>query len=1088
MGDALTSKPAESRVSLARRLAAAAGVLTLLALGFLPEGSLADRLGLVALVAFAFAAAAGWLQLISQGRPLQPVTNDVKHQNSRAWWLVGIAVVVVAGFAVQTWVRPGTTIAGGDIVVPEGTAWIGRLFEPWTWGGSTLGEPSQLPLALPWAALVSLVHALGGNLEAAQRIWYTVLFVGAGLAALGLLASLRMGPIAALAGTAVYLFNPYVITWVNTFDNYLAALVVVAAIPAALIAAGTGRLSARWSAALVAATAPLIGYAFLNPPLVGMVVAVLVAPPLVVAWVEGKDAAVRCLRALFLAILLLLIACAYWTVPAFLHLSSGIPSTFTSISGWTWTEGRATIRNGLWLNTHWGWNFTEYFPYGGSYNVLPFSLLKFVLPAIAFSALGLAQIADRNRRFLRDRQLRLSVAAATVAVFFIIFSTGTNPPGNAIFLPLYNLPFGWLLREPGRFLMLVALAYAVLTGILVEALLPQLSVLALLRWRRPPLAALRLAIAPLAVGTCILLGFPLYTGVFVSDTRPTLATWAVSARQTHVEMPAYWKEMASYADGLPVQGAVLVMPPDDWYEMPYTWYYGTDAFIVQLFKRRVLVPNTQTYTPASSGLIGAVDLTAQSILHKDWRQAESLVTAMNAPLVLVREDIQAPFPNHVIAPPNALAEALNASPNFVFLRRIGSLDLFALRSAVAETDVGSPFRMINTRTPDLRLLPLLPPSTALVSGESRAGMPKVVQAPQLEGWLAQGDTVVWRPPAPLGWTYRIGDLDSKTVVPLDRAGTFVVGTSKARVDYSPNVLNTPVTVSVTGQSIISNGDFNKGIWGPVGDCHDVARVQAKPNLTATVIGNAAPGGLPVLQLSANLDTACEAQKLGWHGKPFLLSLMTHPLQGSAPRLCLWQDGPGRCAQIPALSNRAGWSVYRTAVTPDAGTTAITLYLYADGGVSGSRTVNEYADVRIVEVPALPSLALLGDPVSSTASSIQLAVVHSSYSTGWQGPANSEHVLVDGMLNGWLLPSGSHGFTAYYAPTDTIRAAEALSIVGLLLIVLLPGWNWIRRQADRPLSRQAASRVRRYLDSLLLHAAGAWPSRSRSVPSTDGDRD
>jgi arabinofuranan 3-O-arabinosyltransferase len=1053
VGHALMSKLAESRVGLARRLAAMAGVVTLLVLGFAPEGGLADRLGLVALVAFALAAASGWLQLLSQGRPLQPVTNEVVNRNSRAWWLVTIAVVVVAGFAVQTWVRPGTTIAGGDIVAPDGTAWIGRLFEPWTWGGSSLGEPSQLPLALPWAAVVSLVHAFGGNIEVAQRIWYTTLFVGAGLAALGLLASLRMGPMASLTGTAVYVFNPYVITWVNTFDNYLAALVVVAAIPAALIAAGTGRLSARWSAALVAATTPLIGYAFLNPPLVGMIVVVLVAPPLVVAWVEGKDAAIRCVRALLLAIPLLLVASAYWTVPAFLHLSSGIPSAFTAVSAWTWTEGRATIRNALWLNTHWGWNFTEYFPYGGSYSVLPLSLLRFALPAIAFSSLCLTQIADREHRFLRDRQLRLAVAASTVAVLVIVFSTGTNPPGDTIFMPLYNLPFGWLLREPGRFLMLVALAYAVLTAILVDALLYKLSMSDLLSERWPQLAASRFAIAPLSLGTAMLLGFPLYTGGFVPDTRPTLATWAVSARQTHVQMPAYWTEMARFADGLPVQGAVLVMPPDDWYEMPYTWYYGTDAFIVQLFKRRVLVPNTQTYTPASSGLIGAVDLTAQSILHKDWGQAETLVTVLNAPLVLVREDIQAPFPNHSIPLPHALAEALNASPNFVLVRKIGSLDLFALRSTLSETEVGTPFRTINTRTPDLRLLPLLPPNTALVSGESRAGVPKVLQAPQLEGWQAQGDTVVWRPPAPAGWTYRIGDLESRTVVPLDRAGTFVVGTSKARIDYSPDAVSNRVTVSVIGRTSISNGDFAKGIWGPLGDCHDVARAQAKPNLTATIIGNAAPGGLPVLQLSANLDTACEAQKLDWHGNPLLLSLMIHPLQGSAPRLCLWEDGPGRCAPIQALPDRPGWSAYRAAVTPEAGTTAITLYLYADGGPSGSRTVNEYADVRVVEVPALPSLALLADPEPTAASPLQLAVIHSSFSSNWQGPVKSEHVLVDGMLNGWLVPTGSHGFTASYMPTTAIRVAEWISIAGWLLIILLLTWTWVGPVAGRQLGRR-----------------------------------
>ena len=97
------------------------------------------------------------------------------------------------------------------------------------------------------------------------------------MSVLALLASLRMSPTASLVGSATYLFNPYVLTWVNTWDNYLVALSLLAAIPAALIAASSGRLSARWSAVLIAITAPWIGYAFLVPPLVGMILPLMLA-------------------------------------------------------------------------------------------------------------------------------------------------------------------------------------------------------------------------------------------------------------------------------------------------------------------------------------------------------------------------------------------------------------------------------------------------------------------------------------------------------------------------------------------------------------------------------------------------------------------------------------------------------------------------------------------------------------------------------------------------------------------------------------------------------------------------------------------
>ena len=238
----------------ARRLSAAVGIALLLGLGIIREGSLADRVAQTALVALGLASACGWLELVLRGREHAPVRGYRVDRSRRTWLLITLATIAGVGALVQTWIRPGATIAGGDVVVPNGTAWIGRLLESWTWSGSALGEPSQLLLALPWATVLGLIHALGGDAGLAQRVWYTVLFEGAALSALALLAALRMNPIAALAGAAVYVLNPYVMTWVSTYDNYLVTLLLVVAIPATLVAAGNARLSLRWAAVLIAAT------------------------------------------------------------------------------------------------------------------------------------------------------------------------------------------------------------------------------------------------------------------------------------------------------------------------------------------------------------------------------------------------------------------------------------------------------------------------------------------------------------------------------------------------------------------------------------------------------------------------------------------------------------------------------------------------------------------------------------------------------------------------------------------------------------------------------------------------------------------
>src|SRR5713101_3793313 len=234
---------AQSGLSQTRSLAVTAGVSALLVLSVIPEGNVSERMAITALVALGFAAVVGWFELLTRRRPEAPI--GVGQQSRHYWPAITLAVALFAGLAVQTWFQPGSSIASGDLPPPDGTAWLGRLSEPWTWSGSDLGGPSQLTLQLPWAAVLGLVHVLGGDPTLAQRVWYTALFVGAALGILGLLAALRMSPVAAVVGTAVYVLSPYVISEVTINTVFLATLGLLAAIPAAVVAAGIGRISVR---------------------------------------------------------------------------------------------------------------------------------------------------------------------------------------------------------------------------------------------------------------------------------------------------------------------------------------------------------------------------------------------------------------------------------------------------------------------------------------------------------------------------------------------------------------------------------------------------------------------------------------------------------------------------------------------------------------------------------------------------------------------------------------------------------------------------------------------------------------------------
>ena len=345
-----------------------------------------------------------------------------------------------------------------------------------------------------------------------------------------------------------------------------------------------------------------------------MIGALLASMPLLVGWLDGRAAARRALRTLALGVPLLALASSYWLVPTVLQLKIEATSTLANQSSWTWTEGRATLANGFWLNNDWGWKFAEYYPYAGAYDKFPLLILKFLLPIMAFGFLALARFPRAIG--VTARRARLGIAASATALFLVLLSTGTNLPGALVFDPLYQLPLGWLLREPGRFLILAGLAYSVLLALTTEAACERLNSFepgAVRRWRsalhRP---GLRLAAVSVAGAAVLAPGFPLMTGAIAPVHRPLLPS-------TRVSVPAYWTAMASYLNGSAPPGNLLVLPQDDFYQMPYTWgYYGTDSFITDLIARNVVDPAAQGYAPAQQELMGAVRLVQQGLLAHDW--------------------------------------------------------------------------------------------------------------------------------------------------------------------------------------------------------------------------------------------------------------------------------------------------------------------------------------------------------------------------------------------------------------------------------------------------------------------------------------
>ena len=936
------------RLTLARWSLAGAGIVALAgAAATAPYVRASEALANAALVALALA---GILLLVETRRARGHPAAWMPMRGSLTMWRgATVAVAGLTALACQSWFSQGGAIAGGDVIPPVGTAWLRQIFAPIGWSGSNLGGPAANELQAPWAAVYWAVHWAGGSGALAQRLWMTLLFVGAALAVLVLLRILGCGPGAAGVGTAIYIFNCYVVSVVAMNAVFLAALALLPALPAVILAVARRRLGILPGALLILLSAPLLGYVYQNPPLVLLLVAAVCLSIILAAYLGGPTSARRVGRLLLIGGPLLVAGAMYWVIPAAIQLHTAALGTLSNSASWLWTEGRSTIANGFWLNTTWGWSFKSYYPFAPAYGHFPLALIRYLLPLAAFAVLLLPSPAPGNR--MGNRRLAIIAPTALCALFLLALSTGTNPPGSVIFDPLYRLPFGWLLREPGRFLMGAGLAYAVLVALGVDALArgvhasPWVDVLGSKRLRR---AAVVLA---LAVVVAIVPGYPLVTGAIVPTSRELLPS-------EHVNVPVYWQSMATTIDHAGRPGAVLMLPSDDFYQMPYTWgFYGADTFAENMMSRPVIDPIPQVYYgPATDELLSSVQLVSQYILTHRWNEVTRLLDAFHSPYVLVRGDINASFPQRSITSPARLATALALDPDMRPVTRDGPLELY---SSVGERSAKLAKALaVSTpqQAPDLAILGLLPGNSALVTRPPRQGSPFALQLANVDQWKLGRNSLTTSAMPPQSESLSLGVLDVRNpeLVPLAEAPRAVHELTITELGGGRYRFTLPLGASMLGQTSVRN----RG-WGPIGDCYDVRPSTA--DLTSRVVAGAGPAGTTEIELSAHGDRACLQRPIQATDGSVFMSLESRDAKGLVPQFCLWEMPARRCASLPPLSASTSWTHYQTVAQVPRGQ-MVRLFLYATPDGSGNPTTSDFAAVSVRRMPETPpTLDLVGTP-------------------------------------------------------------------------------------------------------------------------------
>jgi hypothetical protein len=123
-------------------------------------------------------------------------------------------------------------------------------------------------------------------------------------------------------------------------------------------------------------------------------------------------------------------------------------------------------------------------------------------------------------------------------------------------------------------------------------------------------------------------------------------------------------------------------------------------------------------------------------------------------------------------------------------------------------------------------------------------------------------------------------------------------------------------------------------------------------------------------------------------------------------------------------------------------------------VPGTLTQNDYANIRVLGLPSIPSFDLIGIPAVPTER--PLAIDHTEYSPFWHEGTNSQHVLVDGLLNGWHVADG-RSLDISYVPSTPIKTAFFISLLGFAAITGSALAIYIRRIPIRRARRNHRTR-------------------------------
>jgi len=350
----------------------------------------------------------------------------------------------------------------------------------------------------------------------------------------------------------------------------------------------------------------------------------------------------------------------WWTIPIinYFLLAPSVANPGINIIAWSWTQARSSFLNLFWLNGNWGWR-QEYVPYIDYYANPIIVVLSFVPFMLASSAL-----------LYKDKKSSFNAYAMLIVLTFLFLAKGVHEPLSGVNISLYTyIPTMIIFREPtSKFTLALMPFLALLIGYAAH------HIISMKQGENGQLSHAGKTALVFIMISLILVSLPLVINPL--ETRTAQLPFS-----SYVRIPDYWNEATDWLNNQSGYFTILITPPQDFYQTPYTWgYYGAE-FAPRLIQAPVIL---DTY-----GYSYKFDLeteTTQGQLYDAIRynrtdEFKAFLDLLNIKYVLQRNDLETNFTGRDIMSASEMQDFLLQQPYIELTRRFGSLDIYQYMEA-----------------------------------------------------------------------------------------------------------------------------------------------------------------------------------------------------------------------------------------------------------------------------------------------------------------------------------------------------------------------------------------------------------------------